>query len=445
MQCKTASFFARNGPLGNAKRPVSPPRLGAKVKKDEKHQLSEWPTAAIRDSILKFAQRLKQPATQTKRLRQMANIIKAMVCPCILLCATATAFAQDVKVHLDEAGTLESKIERSRYDQIKKLTVSGYVNGADLYDIRDMDNLEVLDLSEATIVASGSFGTSTYTEGNSICSGNFSNCEVRTLILPNSLLYINYQAFYGAYNLEKIVIGDRLQSFSFEAFVNPQNSYGHSFTTCKQMREFEVSEHNPNFAAADGVLFDKAMTTLLFYPNKKAKQYAVPEGVERINGKAFSCCDNLYEITLPKSLTYIGGSAFEGCEMLLGITSLNPTPPEAQESLNGGVFYGVPDETCVLYVPEGSYSAYWMAPGWGVFDNIVEIDPTAIEAAPCTETTVRCIEGGMEITTAEAGAQVQVYTAGGTLAYSGKGGRVMLPAGAYIVKAGGSAQKVLVE
>ena len=35
----------------------------------------------------------------------MANIIKAMVCPCILLCATATAFAQDVKVHLDEAGT----------------------------------------------------------------------------------------------------------------------------------------------------------------------------------------------------------------------------------------------------------------------------------------------------------------------------------------------------
>ena len=88
----------------------------------------------------------------------MANIIKAMVCPCILLCATATAFAQDVKVHLDEAGTLESKIERSRYDQIKKLTVSGYVNTIDINEISNMDYLEVLDLTDATILATGTSG-----------------------------------------------------------------------------------------------------------------------------------------------------------------------------------------------------------------------------------------------------------------------------------------------
>ena len=167
----------------------------------------------------------------------------------------------------------------------------------------------------------------------------------------------------------------------------------------------------------------------------------MPEGVTSIRARAFSWCTDLLEISLPESLEEIGASAFECCNHVLSVTSYNPVPPTTESEL----FYKASTETCVLYVPEGSYSAYWMAPGWGVFDNIVEIDPTAIEAAPCTEATVRCIEGGMEITTAEAGAQVQVYTAGGTLAYSGKGGRVMLPAGAYIVKAGGSAQKVLVE
>lgn len=79
------------------------------------------------------------------------------------------------------------------------------------------------------------------------------------------------QAFYQAYNLEKIVIGDQLVSFSYEAFVNPQNAYGHSINTCDRMREFVVSENNKNFASPDGVLYDKAMTTLLSYPNMKAK------------------------------------------------------------------------------------------------------------------------------------------------------------------------------
>lgn len=137
----------------------------------------------------------------------MANIIKAMVCPCILLCATATAFAQDVKVHLDEAGTLESKIERSRYDQIKKLTVSGYVNTIDINEISNMDYLEVLDLTDATILATGTSG-----ENNTIGKNYFANCEMSTLMLPNTLLYIENNAFDYAPDLESIRIGDNLIS-----------------------------------------------------------------------------------------------------------------------------------------------------------------------------------------------------------------------------------------
>lgn len=375
----------------------------------------------------------------------MANIYKLILSACLLLFSAQISFAQVVKIHLDEAGTLETKIEKAKYDLIKELTISGYINGSDLYDIRNMDNLEVLDLSEATILASGSSGTSTYTENNTISSGNFSNCEVRTLILPNSLLYIKYQAFYGANKLEKIVIGDNLKTISEKAFVNSQNAYEHSIRTCRLLKEFEVSENNPNFASVDGVLFDKSKSTLLFYPNMKSKKYIVPEGVTTISSRAFSCCDNLLEITLPQSLTHIGGSAFESCEMLLNITSLNPTPPEAAESLNGGVFYNVPIQTCILYVPQGSRSSYWIAPGWGVFTNIEELAPTGISSIYEENYKIEAVEGGINISLPALDDEARIYTTTGIPVYVGKSGTVPLETGIYIVKAGGHTTKVAVE
>lgn len=40
---------------------------------------------------------------------------------------------------------------------------------------------------------------------------------------------------------------------------------------------------------------------------------------------------------------------------------------------------------CTLYVPVGSYSAYWLASGWGDFINIKEYDPTGIQTiTDCT-------------------------------------------------------------
>lgn len=363
----------------------------------------------------------------------------------LLVATAANVCAQDVRVHLDEAGTLESKIDKSKFDQIKSLTISGYINGTDLYDIRNMDNLETLDLSDATILASGSFGTSTYTENNTVRNGNFSNCEVRTLVLPNSLLYVKNQAFYQAYNLEKIVIGDQLVSFSYEAFVNPQNAYGHSINTCDRMREFVVSENNKNFAAPDGVLYDKAMTTLLSYPNMKAKKYTVPEGVKTIGGKAFSCCDNLYEITLPQSLEKVEGSAFESCEHLLSITCHSMTPPQTTEGLNGGVFYNVPTGSCILYVPKGTYSDYWMAPGWGRFSNIVEMEPSAIGANRQTGAAAHSVDGGIEISGLEHGETAEIYSAGGVKLYCGGNGTAKLPTGTYILKARDLSAKLTVK
>lgn len=373
------------------------------------------------------------------------NTYTKMICAVILSTAIYTLHAQEVRVHLDEAGTLNTKIESTKYDQIKKLTISGYINGFDLYCIAKMDNLNILNLKDATILGGGSFGTSTYTENNTIKKNNFSHCDMRTLILPNTLLYIHEHAFDNVFNIEYIEIGDNLVEISDKAFVNPQNSYEHSIRTNEKLKAFTVSDKNEHFTATDGVLFDKNMTTLLFYPNMKSKEYTIPEGVTNIRSRAFSVCTNLLEISLPKSLKEVGQSAFENCEHLLKITSHSIIPPEAEKKNNGTIFYNVPTNSCILYVPIGTYSDYWMAPAWGSFNNIKEYEPTSILSTQENHINIQNINGGILIETPNPQTIISIHTTDGALIYKGKEHYIPLNSGLYIIKVENTVVKALVK
>ena len=49
-------------------------------------------------------------------------------------------------------------------------------------------------------------------------------------------------------------------------------------------------------------------------------------------------------------------------------------PPRAEISC----FEGIDKQSCTLYVPRGTYMDYFLAEGWGDFQNIVEFDATGI-------------------------------------------------------------------
>ena len=53
------------------------------------------------------------------------------------------------------------------------------------------------------------------------------------------------------------------------------------------LTEINVAEANPAFASADGVMFNKDMTTLIYYPNGKAGVYTILDGVRTIGDEAF--------------------------------------------------------------------------------------------------------------------------------------------------------------
>ncbi|MGN1329667.1 MAG: leucine-rich repeat protein [Eubacterium sp.] len=78
-----------------------------------------------------------------------------------------------------------------------------------------------------------------------------------------------------------------------------------AFRECYNLESIDVSQNNVKYASSNGVLFNKKKTKLLAYPSgKTSKAYTVPKTVKAI-GVAFSGCNNLKSIKIPKSVKLI--------------------------------------------------------------------------------------------------------------------------------------------
>lgn len=84
------------------------------------------------------------------------------------------------------------------------------------------------------------------------------------------------------------------------------------FSDFRNLREIHVSAENPYFSSQDGILFDKAGTTLLYYPwPRNTNRYDIPETVTAIDKNAFSHRGiqkhPLEYISIPDSFTFENG------------------------------------------------------------------------------------------------------------------------------------------
>lgn len=155
----------------------------------------------------------------------------------------------------------------------------------------------------------------------------FNYCKKLTKIeIPGSVKYIGNQAFSACYALTSLVIGNGMEQIGEEAFelcialtdiVIPASvtAIGDgALRNCKKLENISVAAGNTNYAAVNGVLFNKEMTELLAYPAGSSKTaYTIPETVNRIGNGAFYNSKNLLEIVLPNGLKEIGSQAFSGC------------------------------------------------------------------------------------------------------------------------------------
>ncbi len=120
-------------------------------------------------------------------------------------------------------------------------------------------------------------------------------------------------------------IGENALSFCpYLVYVNIPgnvNLIGHNaFIACTDLISINVSADNPNYASANGLLYDKTLTTLIQCPGGKMGAIALPESVTVIGSEAFGYCTSLTFINIPKNVTALGNYAFEFCPNLTSLT-----------------------------------------------------------------------------------------------------------------------------
>lgn len=212
----------------------------------------------------------------------------------------------------DENGSYQIEAYATSYfhspsDIISKTFVVDENTGANLVD-PDADDPSIIFHNGFKYKINGSTLSLTRQTDN-MCSGE--------LIIPSSITHngVTYPvtevedwSCYSTNNISYVYIPSSVTEVGMYAF-----------NSCPKLRAIDVDPANPNYCDIDGVLYNKAGTYLLSYPNARSTKYTIPDGVIMIYYSAFQEDFDLEEVIIPNSVISIRTSAFSCCESLKSI------------------------------------------------------------------------------------------------------------------------------
>jgi hypothetical protein len=151
------------------------------------------------------------------------------------------------------------------------------------------------------------------------------------------------------------------------------------FGLSSALTNISVDAANPSYASAGGVLFNKAITTLITFPEGLTGSYAIPNSVTYIGDDAFGDCHRLTSVWIGNNVTSIGDYAFEDCGLTnvtvgSGLTNVGESAFSECGPLGQVIFpanaplvdgeKGSEDST-IFYADSGTVYRYSGTTGWG--------------------------------------------------------------------------------
>ena len=136
----------------------------------------------------------------------------------------------------------------------------------------------------------------------------FSNCTGLTSVtIPNGVKEIGGSAFKGCEGLTSVAIPNSVKKIGYCAFLG-----------CTSLSSVEIAPENQRFYVENGLVISRKERSVILAPGGLTSA-VIPDGVKKINDRAFSGCTGLTSVTIPAGVKRIGEFAFKGCT---GLTSV---------------------------------------------------------------------------------------------------------------------------
>lgn len=87
------------------------------------------------------------------------------------------------------------------------------------------------------------------------------------------------------------------------------------FSVCTSLKRLDVADDNTHYKSVDGVLYNKSMSELIYFPSGCGGDFTVPSGVQKIASGAFAGSD-ITSVTIPDGVASIASGTFAGCSSL---------------------------------------------------------------------------------------------------------------------------------
>ncbi len=270
-----------------------------------------------------------------KKGRCLRQVIALLLVLCMAAMYPATALAAETAPVEKAAEGVTSEETTAAIEETTATTASAEATRATTV------SAEATDSAENTVIASGEGDTYAWTltsDGTLTISGtrmpNFDyrsgdptvpwvayRNEIITVVIATGVKNIGDYAFESCVNLTTVTVSASVTSIGDNAFIY-----------CDSLAAINVAKENANYCSADGILYDKPITKILYIPRKISGSITIPEGVTAIDDYAFQSRIALKAVTIPNGVTTIGKCAFHTCSL----TAI--TIPESVTSIGDSAF-----------------------------------------------------------------------------------------------------------
>jgi hypothetical protein len=232
--------------------------------------------------------------------------------------------------------------------------------------------------------------------------GLFADCvRLKELKLPSTTKVIEAEALRGCTSLRELHLPGTITQ------IEPSSD-------CSSLEVIDIGGNNTHYQSVDGVLLDKDIKTLIWFPQGRTADYlvpgsvttietgafrgsqcrhitlgkqiteigagvfagsqiesmAIPDGVETIRSGLFQNCGKLLTLTLGTEALFLSSYLFEGCPL----TELHLKSADFIPHCESDTFAGAEQlfKECTLYVPKGTKRRYQNAASWSRFERVVE-------------------------------------------------------------------------